>query len=308
MPNRRGMPDDVGTIARLNALEISNTRFDHDVERLIEHLRNEIDASKSSAPPLTTSAGTDQRLASDSPPKYYIYVSDQKVDMLYAQIPDATRRALQAEFGLSSRPIDCAEKPSDRYSRLRVVAGYIDRNFDVGTVDNPRSYFRGVHEMRWGPYGQVEGRLLGKFDIDARIVYFGGSTERTHFGLGGGLHHVIGNERGHTPVLFHSSTPYLVSALSDEVANRTDEKWWKVHKWMMRIEDQSEALDEWKALRAVLNANGVGGPRQRLEFLAKRLLYGTIRARLDDPDAEENTVLLGSPIYVALADTHVDAD
>ena len=47
--------------------------------------------------------------------------------------------------------------------------------------------------------------------------------------------------------------------------------------------------------------------RQRLEFLVKRLLYRTIRTPLGAPNGEENVVLLGSPIYVALADMHVDA-
>ena len=230
--------------------------------------------------------------------------------MLYAQIPNTARRALQAEFGLSFRPIDSSGKEGDRYSRLRVVAGYIDQNFEVGTVDDPRSYFRGVHEMRWGPYGQARGRFLGKFDIDAKIVYFGGSTQKTHFGLAGGLHHVIGNEQGNTPVLFHSSTPYLVSVLADELrlSDRKDETWWKVHKWLTSIEHRSDDEDEVKALIAVMNANIDRGPTQRVEFLARRLLYRTIRTPLGVPDGEENTVLLGSPIYVALADTHVPAD
>ena len=160
MPDREDLPDDLETLARLNAFEISNSRFDHDVNRLIASLRNAMEAATLSTPPLTTSPGAHGGLSSDSSPRYYIYVSDQKVDMLYAQIPNTTRRALQAEFGLSSRPTDSPGNEGDRYSRLRVVVGYIDQNFEVGTVDEPDSYFRGVHEMRWGPYGQVRGRFL----------------------------------------------------------------------------------------------------------------------------------------------------
>ena len=70
MPDREDLPDDLETLARLNAFEISDSRFDHDVHRLIESLRNAMDASKLSTPPLTTSAGADDGLSSDSSPRY----------------------------------------------------------------------------------------------------------------------------------------------------------------------------------------------------------------------------------------------
>jgi hypothetical protein len=49
-----------------------------------------------------------------------------------------------------------------------------------------------------------------------------------------------------------------------------------------------------EVLRAVTLANaGLRGPLENVEFVAKRLLHGTVDDRL---------VLLGSPLYVALAD------
>jgi len=310
MPDREELPGELETLARLNAVEISDSRFDHDVRRLIDTLREAMAASKRHTLPQSTGGGAGAKRSSESSPKYFIYVSDQKVDMLYAQISNTARRTLQAEFDQSSRSSESSGQEADRYSKLRVVAGYIDRTFDVGTVDDPRSYFRGVHDMRWGPYGHSEGAFMNKYELDAKIVYFGGSTEQTHFGLGGGLHHVIGNERGNTEVRFHSSTPYLVSVLVDELrmSGANDERWWHVHKWMTRIEHRSADEDEVKALIAVMNANSTRGPRQRLEFLAKTLLHRSIRTPIGDPNATEQLVLLGSPIYVALADTQVRAE
>ncbi len=302
MPHRRELPDDLEPFVRLQSVELSASRFDQDVRRLVDRLTHRGKASPVLTSHMTTLGGAD-KMSTEASPKYYIYVSDEKVEMLYAQIPETTRRALYSQLDMPAPSSDSSERETDRYSRLRVVVAYIDRNRDVGTVDEPRAYFRGVHEMRWGPYGETtDWAPLGK--VEAKIVYFGGKTEKTHFGLGGGLHHVIGNERGKTPVSFHSSTPHLVSVLADELQEsiNKDARWWNVHRVMVRMEYNGDDAEEVKALIAVKHANEIRGPRQRLEFLAKKLLHRTIRTPLGDPNGRESVVLLGSPIYVALAD------
>ena len=61
--------------------------------------------------------------------------------------------------------------------------------------------------MKWGLYGDA-----GRPTDEPPLVYFGGQTETTIFGLGGSTRHVIGFE-GATSTSSRSATPYLVAHL-----------------------------------------------------------------------------------------------
>src|SRR3954454_11749274 len=90
--------------------------------------------------------------------KYYLYVSDAKVDMLCAQIPRTVLNRIAAEFKLDAKVlgISLKEKPSDenRYTKLRVVDRYLRDNEDIGTPEWPGVYFQGTLLMRWTILGE----------------------------------------------------------------------------------------------------------------------------------------------------------
>src|SRR5215210_3594140 len=122
--------------------------------------------------------------------KYYVYISDSKVDMLYSQIPKRILDRIAADlnvnlgiFSLSVKEKENQEKT--RYEKLKLVVNYIENNMEVGTVDEPNAYFTGLLPMRWGEYR-----------VDSGLVYFGGKTAQTVLGLGGSMTHVIGNRKG----------------------------------------------------------------------------------------------------------------
>jgi hypothetical protein len=221
--------------------------------------------------------------------KYYIYISDAKVDMLYSQIPQKLKSNLAAELKIDLKVLSASVKreksEETRYSKLQIVIDYIEEHMAVGTVDSPKAYFRGTMPIKWGPYGSREP-----------VVYFGGATKKTVLGLGGSLHHVIGRETGEQ-VHSHSATPYLLAVLNDELnlPPPTD----------MEIEGLSIEEMIPHALHATLIATrALKGPEQRVEFLAKRLLYLS-KTTTDNCDwwrPNNEGVLLGTPIYVALAE------
>jgi hypothetical protein len=99
--------------------------------------------------------------------KFYIYVSDAKLDMLFAQMPMPISKRIAADLSIDLKVVSVSltHTPSDasRYSKLKVVTKYIEENEKVGSVGSPRAYFKGVLPMRWGPYGGNYGRdLSGK--------------------------------------------------------------------------------------------------------------------------------------------------
>ena len=210
--------------------------------------------------------------------RYYVYLSNAKVDMLLAQVDPgfARRRTTEVSVNLpgvgARRGVDA---DPDRVSRLERVVRYLEDHGDLGTVDEPGQYFWGLLPMRWGRAAAPE----------PGPVYFGGRTELTIVCLGGSASHLIGAAAGSAPG--YSQLPMLLAGLADPDSDVDEES----------LDQADEA-----ALAAVHQAGArLRGPAQNMEFVAKRLLSGpSPYPEIDQRD--DMTVLLGSPLYVALAD------
>ncbi|GAA3811026.1 DUF7019 family protein [Streptomyces phyllanthi] len=209
--------------------------------------------------------------------RYYLYVSDAKVDMMLAQIDPAYARKRVTEFSIgltvagAKRTVEAVGP--DRFTRLERVLRHLEDHADLGTVDEPGQYVHGVLPMQWSVIG------------DGDTVYFGGRTERTVVGLGGSAGHVLGTVAGEPPPqtrLSASVPPVLLDRLAAPA--------------------QQDGTGDPDALATVVQANGVlRGPAQTVEFVAKRMLYGPCPY----PELQRGgdmAVLLGSPLYVALVD------
>jgi hypothetical protein len=134
--------------------------------------------------------------------------------------------------------------------------------------------------MRWGPFPA---------EPDSSLVFFGGRTEETTVGLGGSVKHLLGSvsdmaEHG----IGRSDMPPMLDGLGAS-SDLEDEY---VADSVEADLDHSDSVAIAKVHEAVTLLRG---PAQNVEFVAKRLLHGA------DPHSGE-FVLLGSPIYVALAD------
>ena len=126
--------------------------------------------------------------------KYYIYISDDKIDMLYPQIPKPLLQRIAADLKIDLKlfgaEVSVASKssPSDetRYDKVRLVSEFIEKHQDVGSIDAPSTYFKGTLFMKYGSPVKV-------------VIYFGGVTSNTILGLCGSLKHVIGSDRNIIP-------------------------------------------------------------------------------------------------------------
>ena len=241
---------------------------------------------------------TGERSVRPGTPKYYIYVSDAKVDMFYAQIAHHEMEKIATRLGIDLESVGTsfADKSTEerRYLKLQIVVNFIENNFDVGTVDKPKNYVKGVIPMRWGPFylGTVQPGLG-----NSGLVWFGGFTPTTVVGLGGSSKHIIGGHYGDSYVR-DSSLPSIL----DAIAQMKDDK---IKESEISDRDRDSCLDliDW-------HTRTMPGPVQRLEFLAKRLLEGEglhaglpTREDFHDPEMRRGThLLLGTPIYVAQAD------
>lgn len=200
--------------------------------------------------------------------RYFVYISDAKVEMLLQQIEPGALRKRSAEVGLGLQFLTAKRSGetlagAERTARLDKVVRYLGDFGDLGTVEAPGQFFWGLMPLRWGPTVGADGFPM---------VYFGGRAGKTVLGLGGSRAHMFGTPPGGEQQVLPMGRSMLPSLL--EGLNRVDGE---------------EAPD---AVRAATDA--LRGPAQTMEFIAKRLM--------DEPGPDGDRVLLGSPLYVALVD------
>ena len=95
--------------------------------------------------------------------------------MLYSQIPKKMLDKIAVELGINLGIFKGTAKGKGNqeetcYEKLMVVVNYIENNMDVGTIDQPKTYFKGSLPMRWGPLWRM-GHEEGK-----NLIYFGAET------------------------------------------------------------------------------------------------------------------------------------
>jgi hypothetical protein len=216
--------------------------------------------------------------------KYYVYISDAKVDMLLQQISTEQKRKIETEFKFDLKVLSASRKaeiePDNQITKLETVCEFLRNYSDVGIIDSPGSYLEGTLSMNWGPW-----LSWATDNYKSQMVYFGGPTRQTILGMGGSLKHVLG--QGQDIPDSKSNLACILGALADDIQLQKPSY----------CRNMSEAELKQQALTAVEEANDMIRvvPPQRLEFLAKTFLFERSRS-------SGMNVLLGSPIYVAIAD------
>ncbi len=179
-----------------------------------------------------------------------------------------------------------------RYSKLRLIVKYMEEHLNVGTIDEPGAYFKGILPMRWGRLGSSETiYFTGNTPGSSDTLFTWSPATFTILGLGGSLKHVLGSTDSltsqHGPVMPFtapsSAAPSILDVLITEIQSVPSQR-----------QQTRFSGDTANALYAVKEMiNHMKGPLQRFEFLARKLLV---------EDHTTQRILLGSPIYVALAD------
>ena len=234
-------------------------------------LRDDVaaDLRESSPAPLRGSSG---RLRS------YVYVSDTKVDMLYEQLDEASRRHFTHDLKLDAKVVSYGIQASPspdatRAGRLSAVWAELEESHAVGTLDEPKLYFRGRMLMK-------TGRHPLSTEAQDAVFFMGERDDETLIFLGGTAHHLIGSVG--KPTWSNSGIIGLLRALADASRGRD------VNLDMYASAWPSEARGVWRAHTST--------PSQPVEFVALKLA----ESRGQDP--KRHNVILGSPLYVALVD------
>ena len=225
--------------------------------------------------------------------KYYIYISDAKVDMLFPQVPHDIKKKVALEFKMDLKLLSASRKTEtetedNRIARLETVVDFIRQYGDVGSVDDPGEYVADCLTMRWGSYGDSLE--------DSPVVYFGGTTEKTIVGLGGSMKHLLGSAVESHPHSY-SARPFLMKYLVKDLQIRLPDEDEQLLQARCECEPQFDPI--WAVDLATTQMKG---PEQRVEFLAKRLACGPAIRSITKASTRDRNVLLATPIYVAMGE------
>jgi hypothetical protein len=230
--------------------------------------------------------------------KWYLYRSTTKLDMLYDQFvatsgPFSGNISLEIPGVKASLGTSKEEPPSDE-ERLILVESELRKRDLVGTIMEPRDYFADEIPMRWGLFDDQGHRPLG----EAPLVFFGGieKEEQIIVGLGGSSKHVVGHE-GASSTYSRSTASAIVSWMLAGLADMTPVGWG---------DPEGERQQVLAGIGIALHY--LRPPTQRLRFLAKTLLAGTIPGHEHMTGFSAARGLLGTPIYVSMVNPPKNED
>lgn len=209
---------------------------------------------------------------SSSPtPRYYVYISQTKLDMLVPQIPASHLRSLEAEIKVNVAAVAVGVKkpasaPSpDLAAKTRVLCDYLEKQEGwIGTVANPGRYVKGTALLQYGVMR----------DYVAELVFFGGDVDGVKVGMIGSPASLIGAA---ADTAANHSLDYYTLKFLNRAAERDVSK--------EASADQTYEM----AVEQALQDDMLPPNQYRLEFLARPLFHN-------------DRLLVATPIYVALAD------
>jgi len=211
--------------------------------------------------------------------KYYFYISKNKVEMLYAQVPNGflSRLGAEAKFNVKVVSVSVKSEPqmSNLYRDTNIVSRYIEKQKKItGTLGNPKSYVHGITLLETMFIEQTKRKS---------VIWTGGGIPEHNIILGGSLSNVIGYEKVEgLEKMNHSSSDLLgidqVLELVEVYENDGNKKNSKVSATSKTFLPKVKSAQLW--------------PERRYEFLAKVLNENEIGGI--------PSTIIASPIYMAL--------
>src|SRR5262245_4239618 len=155
--------------------------------------------------------------------KYYVYISDSKIEMLYNQIATSTDRSREASIGFDVKVLKGEIKqgrgvPENSVTRLNEVVEALRNSDAVGTIDAPKKYIGGTLPMTWSSYGwSYSGE-------ESPITFWSYSATGIAMALAGSRYNLLGEQRqgnAHSHSLTTTMVQWFLDNLQDPVPDST---------------------------------------------------------------------------------------
>jgi hypothetical protein len=227
--------------------------------------------------------------------KYYIYISENKIQMLYEQTADAGRGSVEATVGFDVKLLKASIKkergvPESSIGKLRTVVEELNKNDLVGRIDENKQYIRGTLPLVWGRYGM-------SYPKEGPITFWGYNSDKIALGMAGSSYHVLGNQRegsAHS----HSLTPAILAWFHEHL-HEPIPPGDVVGQQSIELLEETRLLESYDIANATwLAVTQMLGERTTYNFVAKVLH----RSKWPEGfrSSKISTIILASPLYVAM--------
>jgi hypothetical protein len=232
--------------------------------------------------------------------KTYVYISETKVKMLYDQIEEQDRSTskevgIDIKFFKAGIKTDVAPRTT-LISKLNRVMDVLTHGAQIGSLQEPKQYVSGAMKMKWGTTGYDMALFVGK--VAGTIVLLGGSEVHL-IGESGVPEGSLEAPRARRPTsamppIFRHMSELARTLRAQEGAGSTTTSASSSGVALGSVESVGERQELIE--NSLLVADKFRAPTQELEFVARQYVLGKSEA------APRRKVLIGSPIYVALAE------
>lgn len=239
--------------------------------------------------------------------KYYVYLSETKIQMLHAQITLGASRTREASIGfdikvLKGHVTEARALPESAIPKLVEVIDELRRSELVGTITAPKQYVAGTLRMRWNTYGSE----LFYDGLKSPITFWSYSDNQNYpyegnvMALAGSKHNLLGQQSDGS-----TGSSSMTDLMTRWFLQNIDDPFDDITEVLKRVElgpdGNRHSLDDYDVANgAYLAATSGFGVTSNFEFLAKVLHVS------DWPQgfrgSKTRRVILGSPVFVAYAD------
>ena len=221
--------------------------------------------------------------------RYYLYVSDPKVDHCLGQIEEARKTDYAVKFGINfgveAGVTVTGRDDSNRYQRLAAAEQWIQE------TKKPRGKTTGAE---WIDDSADVSALV--FPEDQNVMFFFADSDDLFLGLAGAAHNMMGNVRPSTAYSTVSHLPTLMGRLRgmvDQEARYLDNTKKKVSDYANAGVTPFGNRTAWTEVLFEIPGQLAGDPTQRVSFLARSLASEVVNGK---------RWTLATPLYVALED------
>jgi len=219
--------------------------------------------------------------------RYYLYISDAKVDMLLPQVPGALQRKVSAKFGFDIKILSGSLETQratldNRVARMAAVEQYLVENAQIGSPARPASWIQGT----------VDAKFV---DIGKGAILFLSGDSSSILALGGSDHHLVGATAPERVAIPMSFGPGLARQLTSLLEARPE--------WLMGMDENTarstqpsgaqQGSEAWVSIVTWAFGHAESGV-QKIEFLGKRLVT--------TKTSQDVAITLATPLYVSAAD------
>jgi len=215
--------------------------------------------------------------------RYYVYISGAKLDMLAPQVPRRLWERLEPTLSIEAAGIKGslagARQPASMEANLNRVISHLEK-LGVGSVEEPREYFKGVLSMKYMVVGNSMVLWGGAVAEDSLRVGLAGSSDHLQSST------YRSNGKALTGSLTHDILDNIGAYLEHSGVRSSPVK-------QRDVSAETALWHTWEAIKLMHEDRSLP-PLRGYEFFAKRLLHGSLGGG--------ELVLLGTPLYVALSD------